>query len=765
MTAIPSFTFQDLDPSHLDDKMDVASSPFRQADDLDVDLDSVHEPSIIESLHDDMVDDAVEQGEAASDLMQDENQAPLPDDDMIDDEGPTVGGDNRDEDFNMDAFPEEARVDEDEDILYEEEEDIDLVAEQVEEAVEATARHEAQEFHEVEEEVILDDVEEEPDKQNQDDLATNQPAAETAPDVSGNFDNAEQESANAHHDAAEKHGEAEAPREAHDIGDSSLEQDKQTEENVASNSAEVSAEVQVLDTSGEQHDSGHVEENAELAANPQTGFAQDENNPTPETQQHQDEAHGSTETQETTSRAVHPVTLVYLEEEMSLFPPMIGDDSSMYFLADSSLAFAPLDKLLAACRELLTGTLDHHDELVLDITSLGLHVCEDSKYASQITLAQILDVYLQLCRNDVGQEIRPLYCYLSSRVSLASQYAYLVSSSQEGRTFSEVVADHVDTPEPEGESTEATDYKDEQEDYGNQEVPGADQGAEDGSVTQAVTAEPEVDHRSDNGAATEEGGELEGTAAEVTGEAINASVSEEFPHDPVELGDLPEGSHQQGTEQEAADDNARQYQDEEGPTDEHAHRPEASPGGQEVHAEDPDRLDPYEQETNSSHTVEAEVAEVDTTAVVGDDAELGAHETFEDPDEEAEDLFEHDKGAEEANAEDFDAYGDDEIFHQEAPDQPVTDDGVTSREDVQLSTVEVTEEQHLATDDASHTANGGTEPVPNGHRATSPDGTLEVHSPPVTPSKANPAKRKVEDDDELDLLELDTPEPKRRRPS
>ncbi|KAG9790301.1 hypothetical protein KCU88_g1260, partial [Aureobasidium melanogenum] len=755
MTAIPSFTFQDLDPSHLDDKMDVASSPFRQANDLDVDLDSVHEPSIIESLHDDMVDDAVEQGEAASDLMQDENQAPLPDDDMMDDEDPTLGGHNRDEDFNMDPFPEEARVDEDEDILYEEEEDIDLVAEQVEEAVETTAQHEAQEFHEVEEEVILDDVEEEPDKQNQDDLATNQPAAEPAPGVSGNFDNAEQDSANAHHDAAENPGEAEAPSEAHDIGNSSLEQDKQTEDNVASNSAEVSAEAQVDDTSDEQHDSGHVEENAELAANPQTA-AQDENNPTPETQQHHDEAHGSTETQETTSRAVHPVTLVYLEEEMSLFPPMIGDDSSMYFLADSSLAFEPLDKLLAACRELLTGTLDHHDELVLDITSLGLHICEDSKYASQITLAQILDVYLQLCRNDVGQEIRPLYCYLSSRVSLASQYAYLVSSSQEGRTFSEVVADHVDTPEPEGESAEATDYKDEQEDYGHQEVPGADQGDEDGSVTQAVTTEPEVDHQSGNGAATEERGDLEGTAAEATGEAIYASVSEEFPHDPVELGDLPEGSHQQGTEQD---------QDEEAPTEEHAHRPEASPGGQEVHPEDPDHLDPHEQETNSSHTVEAEVAEVDTTVVVGDDAELGAQQTFEDPDEEAEDLFEHDKGAEEANAEDFDAYGDEEILHQEATDQFVTDDGVVSREDVQPSTFEVTEEPHLATDDASHTVDGGTEPVSNGHRATSPAGTLEAHSPPVTPSKANPAKRKVEDDDELDLLDLDTPEPKRRRPS
>jgi len=55
--------------------------------------------------------------------------------------------------------------------------------------------------------------------------------------------------------------------------------------------------------------------------------------------------------------------------------------------------------------------------------------------------------------------------------------------------------------------------------------------------------------------------------------------------------------------------------------------------------------------------------------------------------------------------------------------------------------------------DVSHPAS------PTGLQPPRPD------SPLITASKVKQSKRKVENDDELDFLEFDTPEPKRRRPS
>ena len=49
-------------------------------------------------------------------------------------------------------------------------------------------------------------------------------------------------------------------------------------------------------------------------------------------------------------------------------------------------------------------------------------------------------MYLALCQNDQEDPIPPLYCTLRTRVSLASQYAYLLSAAAEGRGHSEIQA-------------------------------------------------------------------------------------------------------------------------------------------------------------------------------------------------------------------------------------------------------------------------------------------------------------------------------------
>jgi hypothetical protein len=60
-----------------------------------------------------------------------------------------------------------------------------------------------------------------------------------------------------------------------------------------------------------------------------------------------------------------------------------------------------------------------------------------------MTLSQILDVYLALCHNEQTEKVEPLYCHLSSRVSLASQHAYLLSAAEQGKAFAEIAAEHL----------------------------------------------------------------------------------------------------------------------------------------------------------------------------------------------------------------------------------------------------------------------------------------------------------------------------------
>lgn len=56
-----------------------------------------------------------------------------------------------------------------------------------------------------------------------------------------------------------------------------------------------------------------------------------------------------------------------------------------------------------------------------------------------MTLSQIIDVYTTLGHNDGSATVEPLYCSLSSRICLASQYAYLRSAANEGKTLMQIL--------------------------------------------------------------------------------------------------------------------------------------------------------------------------------------------------------------------------------------------------------------------------------------------------------------------------------------
>jgi len=151
---------------------------------------------------------------------------------------------------------------------------------------------------------------------------------------------------------------------------------------------------------------------------------------------------------------LHPVIVTYMDQDYSLFPPDDHDDGTTFLLSDSALASQSFEKLLVACRELIADGLGHDDEMVLDIPALGLHICEDSKYASNITLAQVIDTYMLLSQNERLSSIQPLYCRLSHRVCLESQMAYLLNSAREGKSFTTIAEEHMGSPDEEQDSEE-----------------------------------------------------------------------------------------------------------------------------------------------------------------------------------------------------------------------------------------------------------------------------------------------------------------------
>jgi hypothetical protein len=75
---------------------------------------------------------------------------------------------------------------------------------------------------------------------------------------------------------------------------------------------------------------------------------------------------------------IHPVTIVYQDNHLLLFPPYEQDNgqSQTFFLEDESLAYENIDVLLEACRHVLAESIAAHDELEIYIQSLGLRISE-----------------------------------------------------------------------------------------------------------------------------------------------------------------------------------------------------------------------------------------------------------------------------------------------------------------------------------------------------------------------------------------------------
>ncbi len=86
---------------------------------------------------------------------------------------------------------------------------------------------------------------------------------------------------------------------------------------------------------------------------------------------------------EATSREpahVHPVVVLYQDNEISLFPPIdsVDEHTNTYFLQNEQIAGDSIKALFGALRSILGESISEQEELMLDINDLDLHISEVS---------------------------------------------------------------------------------------------------------------------------------------------------------------------------------------------------------------------------------------------------------------------------------------------------------------------------------------------------------------------------------------------------
>ena len=151
---------------------------------------------------------------------------------------------------------------------------------------------------------------------------------------------------------------------------------------------------------------------------------------------------------------LHPVTVHYDGNDISLFPPSDDGSSETYLLADENLVNVSITDLLRACRVVLGDTVDEVDELVLSIEALGislsevnanaimildyyLHAFQECLYAASTSFNDILNVYTNLKQLD-GLDAEPLYITLSLRPRFSIRFQALQAAISDGKGLSHI---------------------------------------------------------------------------------------------------------------------------------------------------------------------------------------------------------------------------------------------------------------------------------------------------------------------------------------
>jgi len=125
----------------------------------------------------------------------------------------------------------------------------------------------------------------------------------------------------------------------------------------------------------------NVTENTEAqpAAEVQPSINPAEDDSAQTVEQHEAE-HGEphlTESHDTNdNETLHPVKVLYQDNEISLFPPLEGDSAETFFLHDEDVAYDSIGKLFSSLREVLLDNVAEDEVLVIDIDALGIQLTE-----------------------------------------------------------------------------------------------------------------------------------------------------------------------------------------------------------------------------------------------------------------------------------------------------------------------------------------------------------------------------------------------------
>ena len=390
MTAAAPIHHPDMDLLRADDHMDLASSPAMPSQDDDFELDDVREGST-EPNQDLMWQDEPEKPVAYPDLIPSATSDHADDDLMLDEE--TIPQpENRTDLLELGMHnpeDERAQLDEDDDILYEDEEDVQDLAgrpqgslkeEDMEEAG-VEGLQVAQQVHisdRVEDESqVATDIDFHADEETQNFEEANSTSEQQQTPAAGGLIDAQSDGK-----VSVKPGDTPfvsqepglQPFENNSHNDLQDEVEK-NEYNQAQFKATPKNDLDIEENAAGGHDSnpptpaanGNISQPGTL----ESGSPQANVNSTFE--------ESIVEPAQQIS-LLHTVKVHYLETEMCLFPPTEDDESEMFFLQDVSLAHESLDKMLCACRDVLANTIGQDDELVLDIASLGLHISEVSHF-------------------------------------------------------------------------------------------------------------------------------------------------------------------------------------------------------------------------------------------------------------------------------------------------------------------------------------------------------------------------------------------------
>ncbi|PNS15213.1 hypothetical protein CAC42_8214 [Sphaceloma murrayae] len=145
-----------------------------------------------------------------------------------------------------------------------------------------------------------------------------------------------------------------------------------------------------------------------------------------------------------TCTGLHTTIVRYAGGEYTLFPSSEPSEGEEYFLQNENLVSGSIGDLLQACRGTLGEAITDDEELEVHVEDLGLYLNEDSTAAFSTSFSEILDVFVQLHRQDGNEQPPPMTISLTTRSRFSNRLTLLANAAAEGKGISQLSFLHND---------------------------------------------------------------------------------------------------------------------------------------------------------------------------------------------------------------------------------------------------------------------------------------------------------------------------------